>query len=364
MNYVIGGVVGVLVLLGGWYALNLQESGEGARAERIVSSEEPLVIATSFYPLQFALERIVGDLGEVTNIGAGRDPHDFRPSTQDVLQMQRADFVVLQGAGLEPWGDDVVKQLEADNVPVVIATADIALHEGGHEHGEDEHHDDEHGEEHKDEHEAEHDEDEHGHEHEEDHHDDDHAHEDVHEEGDHHEDEHAHGAYDPHTWLDPVLFSETVAHLTEAIVAFDPNNAAVYEANAAALQAELAELHNAYEGRLASCELDEVITSHDAFGYVADRYSFTVHTIAGLSTQDTPSALTLAALREEAAEGIGAILLEDNSVIAYGETLARETGLRTLSINPIAHSIPSGETYLSLMQANLETLADAMNCNG
>jgi ABC-type Zn uptake system ZnuABC Zn-binding protein ZnuA len=72
---------------------------------------------------------------------------------------------------------------------------------------------------------------------------------------------------------------------------------------------------------------------------------------------------TLAELRAEAAEGIGAILLEENSITAYGETLARETGLQTLSLNPIAHIIPANETYLTLMRKNLDSFATALVCN-
>ena len=73
---------------------------------------------------------------------------------------------------------------------------------------------------------------------------------------------------------------------------------------------------------------------------------------------------TLAALREEAAEGIGAILLEESSITAYGETLARETGLQTLSLNPISYVIPDGEDYLTLMQKNLDAFAFALKCDG
>jgi zinc transport system substrate-binding protein len=155
-----------------------------------------------------------------------------------------------------------------------------------------------------------------------------------------------------------------VEHLAEALETLDPENAAVYHANAEALQAELEMLHGEYTTALAACTLDEVITSHDAFGYLAARYDFTIHAIGGLSTQDTPSAVTLASLREEAEEGIGAILLEENSIAAYGETLAAETGLQTLPVNPLAYVIPEETDYLSLSRANLESFKTALNCNG
>jgi zinc transport system substrate-binding protein len=368
-------IIVVALLSGGVYFLSNNQD-----AETTTIDKPALSITTSFYPLEFALERIVGEFGTVTNIGDGRDPHDFRPSVQDMVTMQQSDLVVLQGADFESWGDDVTARLEADGVQVAIATANIELHEGGHDHGEehaleadhtDESHTDEHADDsHDDDHADEHKEDSHDDEHKEDSHDDGHE-EDEHEADVHgdesneasHDDEDEHGAYDPHTWLDPVLFSEMVEHLTEKIVTLDPSNAVVYRENAAALQAELVTLAAEYAARLTNCELDEVITSHDAFGYLADRYNFKVHSIAGLSTQDTPSVTTLAELRAEAAEGIGAILLEENSITAYGETLARETGLQTLSLNPIAYIIPANETYLTLMQSNLDSFAIALACN-
>jgi len=241
----------------------------------------------------------------------------------------------------------VREQLQDASVPVLIATAELKLMEAGAHH-------DEHGDDHKDEATA------HGDEHG---HDEDEHHEEEEDHGDEGHDDHNHGAYDPHTWLDPVLFSATVAHLTEAVVALDPDNAAAYEANAAALLAELATLDTEYATTLANCAVDEVITSHDAFGYVGARYDFTIHSIAGISTQDLPSATTLAELKEEAEEGVRAILLEENSVTAYGETLANETGLQTLAINPIAFAIPDGQDYLSLMRANLSVFATALACN-
>jgi len=338
MKYITGIIVVSLLLVGGWYFMSDdQESEKGSSEVTSTESEQKLSVVTSFYPLQFALERIVSDMGTVVNIGEGRDPHDFRPSTQDILALQQADLVVLQGVDLEPWGDAVIEQLEASNVTIHIATKGLALMEGGedgnHE-GEEESEtemEDGHGDEEKD--------------------------------GELHEDEEEHGAFDPHTWLDPVLFAEMVDLMTKTIVSIDPENASFYEANATSLIAELALLDTKYKNTLASCELDEVITSHDAFGYVSERYGLEIHSIAGLSTQDTPSVTTLARLRVKAEEGVGAILLEENSITAYGETLARETGLETLSINPIAYIIPSGENYLTLMQKNLDTFSIALKCN-
>lgn len=355
MNKTGGIIVGVLALVvGGFVLVNTTDQTSDA------GDATQIQVATSFYPLQFALEQIVGEAGEVINIGAGRDPHDFRPSTRDIANLKQADVVVLQGADFEPWGDDIQASLEVDGVPVLIATSDIELHEGGHDHTEDESKEGDHADEHhKEEIHDEATEYAHQDEHEGEHHDD---HEST-TQTDTHDDSHDHGAYDPHTWVDPVLMGETVEYLADELAALDPTNAQMYQDNAAALQAELTRLHTEYQDRLANCSLSEVITSHEAFGYVGDRYDFEIHTIAGLSTQDTPSVTKLAELEGKAAEGVGAILLEENSITAYGETLARETGLQTLSVNPIAYVIPAGADYFSLMRDNLTTFAVALDCN-
>jgi zinc transport system substrate-binding protein len=383
MKYGIGLVAVAIAGVVGWQLLGSNGHGHDHADEQAITSastealmaREPVLadgeftIVTSFYPLQFALERIVGERAEVVNVGAGRDPHDYRPSTQDMVRMQSSDVVVLQGAYLEPWGEEVTEQLQAEQLPVVIATEAVELHEAGHDHSDEHHEGEEQHEagEHTDEHAGE--AKEHTDEHADEQH-DDHGGEAVGEESPdeqaaHSEDEHEHdhGDYDPHTWLDPILFSEQVAYLVDTLSTLDPDFAAEYEANGAALQTELETLSTQFATQLQNCTYREAIVSHDFLGYVGDRYDLAFHAIAGLSTQDMPSVTTLAELRDEATEGVGAILLEENAIAAYGETLARETGLQTIAINPVAFMIPAGENYLTLQAANATALGEAFGCN-
>lgn len=160
-----------------------------------------------------------------------------------------------------------------------------------------------------------------------------------------------------------MLMSEIAAVMTEKFSIIKPENRGVYESNLESLQKDLKVVDTEYTEQLSQCDLDEVITSHDAFGYIARSYGFEIHTISGLSTQDTPSVVTLTKLKEEADEGISTILLEENNIRDYGETLARETGLKTESINSIVSSIPSNTDYLDLMRSNLSAFKTALNCN-
>ncbi len=349
MKHIIGIIVVAVIGLAVW---QLMHSKPIATVTEEGSSDSKIVVVASIYPLAYLAERIAGEHASVINIGENQDPHDFRPSAQDMQTMQNADVVILQGAGLEPWGESVQEQLEQAGTPVLVASANLDLFEMGEhddqqeEHHEDDDHDDHGHSEHRDEEEAQ----------QEEHHEDEHA-----EHADHHG--HDHGAFDPHTWLDPILSIEVAPEITKQLTTLDPAKQSNYEANLDALTQDLAAINAEYASTLSQCRVPEVITSHDAFGYLARRYGFKIHAIGGLSTQDTPSALTLAKLKEEAEEGITTILLEENSIASYGETLARETGLATGSISPILYNIPQGQDYLSFMRSNLESLEQALDCH-
>lgn len=327
----IGIFIGLLVIVGGYI---LVSDGKA-------SVDEPRIV-TSFYPLEYFVSEIVGDTVEVVNIGKNNDPHEFTPSAKDIVTMQEAALVVLQGAGLESWSEDVEHQLEEAGVPVFVANERLALYERKEDLHED-HENHEHEEEEHDVHEQDHD------------HEDEHGHDDGH--------DHDHGAYDPHTWLDPVLAAETVGYLTEEIVALYPEYKSVYEANAQMLIQKLSELDAAYSAALSPevCSVDEALVSHNAFGYIARRYGFTMHPIAGISTQDKPSAKLLAELKEEAEDGVLAVLTEENSVKKYAETVAQETGIMLIPINALPTGFQGGD-YIDGMRSNLESLTKAYGC--
>ena len=300
--------------------------------------QNSFTIVTSFYPLAHAIEKIIADTGVVINIGEGRDPHDYQPSVQDIQKLHTADLVVLQGFDFEPWGSDVQKQLKS-KVPVIIAGNAVALRKTDHHEEENDHVD----------------------------HNDHRMHSDEETHHDHNKDfhsDHAHGMYDPHTWVSPLRYIQTVEYLRDQIILQRPDFSSEYTANTELFIKKLESLSQEYEQQLARCSYTEVIVSHDAFGYLATDYRFKTHAIAGLSTQDTPSISTLTKLKNKAASGnIGAILVEENSISAYSETLAKETGLPVFTINPIAFNIPADHNYLSMSRSNLNSLVQALQCS-
>lgn len=321
----------------------------GADQQEIKNSEK-ITIAASFYPLAYMAQRIGGEAVEVSNIVGAADPHDYSLSPGDVAKLTDADIVLLQGASYEPWGEDIEKQRTEDGKVVTVVTERLTLKEND-DHG-DEH--DDHGDEHaQSDQDGEHS-DEHGDEH------DDHEEEGHAEEGE--RDDHGHGAYDPHTWLDPVLAGQTVDIIAASLSATDPTNKEAYATNAAALKKDFTELDVRYKDGLSQCARTDVIVSHDAFGYLADRYNFTVHAIAGISTQDEPSAKTLAVLKKEAEDGITHILAEATSVNRFAKTLSSETGLVMLPISALAARDDKGSDFFQSATENLTQLQIALGC--
>ena len=329
---------------------------------------EPKKVVTSFYPLAFITESIVGDKAIVTNLAGSVDVHAYTLSPQDLVKINKADLVVYQGAELEPWVDSVVPELKEKGVATLEVSEALELaklddhKDEHHDDHKDEHHDDhkdEHHDDHKDEHHDDH-KDEHHDDHKGEHHDD---HKDEHH--DDHEDDHGHhhGEYDPHTWLDPVLAQGMTDNVLKAIVAIDPENQAFYQDNSQVLKNRFSELDKVYASGLANCERDEVIMSHDAYGYLADRYGFEFHTIAGISPDDEPSAKVLAELKKEAEEDITHLLIEENSSRRFADTLARETDMQTLAINPLGRgTLDPQKSFFDVMMDNLASLRTALNC--
>ena len=335
---------------------------ENEELQTINTTEEKLNVVTSFYPLAFVLNEIAGDNIELTTLAENQEAHDYRPSPKDIAGIYNADAFVFFGAGMEPWAEDIEHDLEEKNINIIEIAHLVALYELGEGEAHDDHgHEDEHGHEedtHEDDHEEEVHDDEHGHEedmhddHEEEGHDDEHGH-----------DDHDHGSFDPHAWISPKHLIEIAQKLEASLTSIDPTNADAYAFNSQALQAKLSTIAQNYADQLSQCSQEEVITSHNAFGYISREYGFHVHSIAGISTHDEPSAKVLAELKEEAEHGIKYILTEQNRSEQFAATLARETGLSMLPVNAMEKGSVKGDNFLDTLEQNLHSFATALECN-
>ncbi len=284
-------------------------------------------VVASFYPMAFLAERIGGEHVHVTSLTQpGQEPHDLEISARQTAQLEEAD-AALYLKGLQPSVDEAIGQ---SPIATKIDAAELtALEEHGTEAG--------HGEEHGDE--------------------DEHAHEDE------HGHDHDHEGGDPHIWLDPVKYAEVAEGVGKAFQKADPDHAADYRKNTATLVKDLEALDEKFRTGLANRTTDVFVTSHAAFGYLAERYGLTEEAISGLDPDTEPSGARVKELQKIAKDdGVTTVFYETLVSDKTAKTLAGDTGLKTDVLDPVEgitdHS--RGEDYFQVMEANLTALRTAL----
>ncbi|MDA1035958.1 MAG: zinc ABC transporter substrate-binding protein [Chloroflexi bacterium] len=287
------------------------------------------IVVTTIYPMYHFTSVVGGESVDVRSVVTpGAEAHSFEPTPGVIRLLADADLVVANGLDLEPWLDRALDALGDDRPGLVIEASDPAVGQEGAEH------DDGHRAEHDDGHRAEHDD---GH------------------------------LVDPHVWLDPVLAIGQVGRIRDALVQVDPSDAAGYEARADAFVRELDDLNEAFATRLSDCRHRHFVTTHAAYGYLAERYGLEQIAIAGLSPDAEPSARDLAELTERVTSlGLRYVLAEPSLSLRLAETVASESGLTLLPVH-LLESVTDAELaehgdYLGLMRDNLESLATALEC--
>jgi len=175
-------------------------------------------------------------------------------------------------------------------------------------------------------------------------------------------------ALDPHVWLDPNLMRAIVDHVASALARNDRRHAASYQANASRLDEKLVALDQRYRNGLADCDRRLLLTSHEAFGYLAAAYDLRQEGVAGLSPDQEPNPKRLDELIDLAKkEGATTVFTEELVSPKIAETLAREAGgLRTEVLSPLegltSKELGAGDDYLTVMDRNLTKLRAALGC--
>jgi zinc transport system substrate-binding protein len=163
---------------------------------------------------------------------------------------------------------------------------------------------------------------------------------------------------DPHVWLDPIRFAEMVERVAAAL---DRQDAAAEPV------AELRALDREFARGLARCQRREIVTAHEAFGYLARRYRLTQVAITGLSPEAGPTPQRLEEVIDRVRKtGATTVFFETLVSPRLAETVARETGAHTAVLNPIEgltdEQVDAGEDYVSVTRENLAALRKALGC--
>ncbi|MYT23191.1 zinc ABC transporter solute-binding protein [Streptomyces sp. SID7760] len=285
-----------------------------------------LHVMSSFYPMQFLAEQIGKDHVKVDTLTKpGVEPHDLEITPKQTGQLGESD-VVLYLKGLQPAVDKAVAQSGVKNVVDAAKLTRLEVHgSSGH----------------------------------------DHAHEGEEspagEEG--HDHSHGEAGEDPHIWLDPVKYAEVAKGVGAALEKADPDHAADYRKNTDELLGKLTALDTEFKDGLKNTATKTFITTHSAFGYLAERYGLDQEGISGVDPESEPSPARMKELQAVAQkDNVSTVFFETLASDKTAKTLATDTGLKTDVLDPLEGITDKsqGADYLEVMRSNLKNLQKAL----
>jgi zinc transport system substrate-binding protein len=274
-----------------------------------------LAVVTSFYPLQFVAARVGGSSVDVRSLTRpGAEPHDLELTPREVAALSRSD-VAIYLSGFQPAVDQAVAANGPRVVVDVTPSARLDLTYTPLEEG---------------------------------------------------RPQRRIGARtDPHFWLDPSRLAAVAALVADRLERADPAHAPYYRVNLASLTRDLTALDGQLREELASCAGSELVTSHTAFGYLAERYGLRQVGITGLSPEAEPDPRQLArAAAFVRVHAVRTLYYETLVSPALARTVAAETGARVAVLDPLEglDDASAGADYLEVMRSNLATLRAGQPC--
>ena len=279
------------------------------------------IVSTIFPQYDFARE-IVGDKANLKMlIQPGGESHTYEPTPQDIISIQEADVFLYIGGENDAWVDDILKSIDTSKIQVVKLIDTVELQCLGQTEAEEHTHNSKHSHE-----------------------------------------------YDEHIWTSPVNAQKMVQAISNAICKADTQNADYYKNNTKLYCDKLNELDENFKNITSISKRRELVFG-DRFPliYFTNEYDLTYHAaFPGCSSESEPSALDIAKLTEIVKQNnIPVILKIELSNSSVADTIAAETSTRVCTFyschNLSKEQFDNGESYISMMTENLETLKTALN---
>lgn len=264
-----------------------------------------LPVVATFSILADIVRQVGGGRVAVTSlVGPNADAHTFEPKPADVAAVAAARLLVVNGLGFEGWLGRLARSAGGKTRTVVASDGIKPIREDG--------------------------------------------------------------KIDPHAFGNPLNVARYVANIRDALLAVDPDGKSDYEAATTAYMGKLDALDAEVRREIDRIpkERRRLITTHDAFGYYAERYGLEILAPEGVSTEGAVSARDVARIVTQVRkEKIPAVFLENVSDPRLMEGISRETGAKVGGeLYSDALSPPDGPaaTYLDLVRHNTRTITAAL----
>jgi zinc transport system substrate-binding protein len=294
-------------------ALALVVLAAGCTSPATGSGSGRLSVVVAFYPLQYIVEQVGGDQVSVASLTKpGVEPHDLELTAKQVASVAFADLVFYE-RGFQAAVDSAVAEQNPKRVIDAATIVPLRTTPGFTGEGTTP----------------------------------------------------STSALDPHTWLDPQTMEKYAVAVAQQLSLARPEAAATFQQRADALVQQLTTLDTEFSTGLATCQRTVFVTSHAAFGYMAERYGLEQVGITGLTPDAEPIPSHLAAVQKIAQEkGVTTIFSETLASPALADALAKDLGLKTDVLDPLEGitSASRGTDYPSVMRSNLSALRTAGGC--
>jgi zinc/manganese transport system substrate-binding protein len=268
-------------------------------------AQEPLNVVASFSILGDFVRSVGGDRVSVaTLVGPNGDAHVYTPAPADAKKIADAKLVIVNGLGMEGWLPRLVKSA-GSKAAIITATSGIAPRKLGSD-------------------------------------------------------------ADPHAWQSVANAKVYVTNIRDALAAADPAGAEAYRANTQNYLAKLDALEREIGAAVAQIPQDrrKVISTHDAFGYLASAYGIEFVAPLGVSTESEASARDIARIITQIrSQKIPAVFLENISDSRLIRRISAETGARvggTLYSDSLTDEKGDAPTYIDMVRHNIKALTSAL----
>lgn len=267
-------------------------------------TERSLTIATSFYPMYIFTLNVAKDIPNVNVVNMTKPStgclHDYTVTPDDMKNLEGAQILVINGAGMESFMDKVTSQIP--NLKIIESSKGIPLIQGAGNEGD-----------------------------------------------------------NPHVWLSITNAITQVKTIGDQLASLDPTNAPKYKENTQAYVQKLEALKTKMHQALDGVQQRNIVTFHEAFPYFAQEFNLNTVGVIEREPGSAPSAKELKETIEKVKSlGIMALFAEPQYPTKAADTLAKETGAKVYTLDPIVTGPADADAYINLMESNLLTLQEAL----
>jgi ABC-type Zn uptake system ZnuABC Zn-binding protein ZnuA len=281
-------------------------TGCGSTASDSGKAGPVLLTSTTF--LADIVRNVAGDRMDVGSLlPIGTDPHSYQPTPQDVAKIAQSQVLIINGADYEHFLESLLENAGGERT-IIEASTGISPREDAGEHG-----------------------------------------------------------IDPHMWLDPNNIIRYVENIRDGLIQIDPAGEAVYTSNAENYIRQLTDLDTWIVEQVKQIPAEKrlLVTNHEALGYFAERYGFTVvgTVVESFSSDASPSAQQMAGLIDQIkSSGAPAIFLDAGDNLSLAQQIANETDVRVvtdLHLESLTDAAPAA-TYIDMMKHNVTQIVEAL----